>query len=157
MRKLLLFVFVLLCVQCMHAQKMSPITWTAFGLNFMVPSAIQVEDDSEDSFLLNDKSMYISIMSLESEGITRDELKALAKEYANDEGVKFVDKPESFELPQFYGSFYRGKLEGDSCYYACLMTKDAEFAFYLSMLYDEKRYKEAEKVLKSFTIGVDEE
>ena len=157
MKRSLLFGLVFCLVQCINAQKMSPITWTAFGLNFMVPSAILVEDDSEDTFLLNDKSMYISVMSLESDGITKEELKTLAKDYAKDEGVKFVDKPESIELPQFHGTFFRGTVEGDSCYYACYMTKDAGFSFYLSLLFDGKRHKEAQQVLKSFTIGVDEE
>ncbi|WP_455672318.1 hypothetical protein [Phocaeicola sp.] len=150
MKKILFLAF--LCLACLSAgaQALSPVTWTAYGLTFNAPRGILVEEDTEETFLLNNKTFYITIQSLESEGITKEELNGVLKEYANDDGVKKQTAIQAFELPQFYGVSLNGVCESDHCCYACLMTKAAGSAFYVSIVYAEGKEAEAEAILKSF-------
>ena len=125
MKKVLLLVFLSLAWLSVSAQALVPITWTAYGLTFEAPKGILVEEDTEETFLLNNSRFYITIQSLDSDGMTKSDLKSVLKDYANDDGVKDQSAVQEFELPQFFGTYLRGSCETDHCLYACLMTKTA--------------------------------
>lgn len=142
----------LLCLTCLavRAQVLVPVTWTAYGLTFEAPKGILVEEDTEETFLLNNSKFYITIQSLDSEGMMKEDLGSVLKDYANDDGVKGQSAIQTFELPQFYGSCLSGVCEADYCLYACLMTKAAGSGFYISIIYAKDEKANAEKILNSF-------
>lgn len=150
MKRILFLAF--LCLSCLSvgAQALVPITWTAYGLTFEAPRGILVEEDTEETFLLNNSKFYITVQSLESDGMTKEELGSVLKDYANDDGVEGQSAIQTFELPQFYGTYLRGVCEEDHCLYACLMTKAAGSGFYVSIIYAEEKKADAERILKSF-------
>lgn len=150
MKRILFLAF--LCLSCLSvgAQALVPITWTAYGLTFEAPRGILVEEDTEETFLLNNSKFYITVQSLESDGMTKEELGSVLKDYANDDGVEDQSAIQMFELPQFYGTYLRGVCEEDHCLYACLMTKAAGSGFYVSIIYAEEKKADAERILKSF-------
>lgn len=152
MKKILFFAF--LCLVCLSAgaQALAPITWTAYGLTFQAPKGILIEEDTEETFLLNNSRFYITIQSLDSDGMTKDDLKGVLKDYANDDGVTGQSAVQEFELPQFYVASLKGSCEADNCFYASLMTKEAGSGFYVSIIYNKENEAEAEKILKSFTM-----
>ena len=149
-RKLFLFLMVVVCTVTMNAQSLVPISWTAYGLTFDAPKGILVEEDTEDTFLLNSSRFYISLHSLDSEDMVHEDLNELLKGLADDDGVQEQSPIESFDLKQFHGIWLKGKTEEDPCYYACLMTKDAGSVFYISIIYNRTDDKVVEKMLKSF-------
>lgn len=148
----------ILCTVCLWliglmagAQSLTPITWTAYGLTFEAPRGILVEEDTEETFLVNNNKYYILIQSLDSDGMIADDLASFLQDYANDDGVKSQSAITSFDLPQFYGVMLSGLCgEEDNCLYACLLTKDAGSGFYLSITYTKDEKAQAEKILKSF-------
>ena len=146
--------FLFLLVSCLYitinAQNLVPINWTAYGLTFDAPKGILVEEDTEDTFLLNSSRFYITIHSLDSDGINKDGLSEVLLGLADEDGVKEQTEPVVFDLEQFYGIWLKGVTESDPCYYACLMTKDAGNIFYISIIYNRTADKEVEKMLKSF-------
>ena len=150
LRKLFLFLMAVVGAVAMNAQALVPISWTAYGLTFDAPKEILVEEDTEDTFLLNNSNFYISLQSLDSEDMTKEGLNELLKGLADDDGVQEQSPIESFDLKQFHGIWLKGKAEEDSCYYACLMTKDAGSVFYISIIYNRTDDKVVEKILKSF-------
>ena len=141
---------VVVCTVTMNAQSLVPISWTAYGLTFDAPKGILVEEDTEDTFLLNNSSFYISLQSLDSEDMTQADLNELLKGLADDDGVQEQSLIEAFDLKQFHGIWLKGKAEEDACYYACLMTKDAGSVFYISIIYNQADAMVVEKMLKSF-------
>ena len=149
-RKLFLFLMVVVCTVTMNAQSLVPISWTAYGVTFDAPKGILVEEDTEDTFLLNNSSFYISLQSLDSEDMTQADLNELLKGLADDDGVQEQSLIEAFDLKQFHGIWLKGKAEEDPCYYACLMTKDAGSVFYISIIYNQADAMVVEKMLKSF-------
>lgn len=152
MKKVLLLVCLCLACLSVSAQALVPVTWTAYGLTFKAPKGILVEEDTEETFLLNNSKFYITLQSLDSDGMTRDDLKSVLQDYANDDGVKEQSEVQEFELPQFYVTSLKGICEEDRCLYACLMTKEAGSAFYVSVIYAEGKENEAEAILKSFVM-----
>lgn len=146
--------FLFLAVACLYvmasAQTLVPTTWTAYGLTFEAPKGILVEEDTEDTFLLNNSRFYITVHSLESDDMKKEDLKELLKGLADDDGVQKQSAPVSIDLEQFHGIYLKGVAEEDPCYYACLMTKDAGSVFYVSIIYNRTDDKVVEKMLKSF-------
>lgn len=146
--------FLFLVAACLYvvtnAQVLVPTTWTAYGLTFEAPKGILVEEDTEDTFLLNNSRFYISVHSLESDDMKKEDLKELLKGLADDDGVQKQSDPVSIDLEQFHGIYLKGIAEEDPCYYVCLMTKDAGSVFYISIIYNRTDDKVVEKMLKSF-------
>ena len=69
--KRIFFFLVAVCLYVgVNAQALAPISWTAYGLTFQAPRGILVEEDTEDTFLLNSSRFYISLQSLDSDGMT---------------------------------------------------------------------------------------
>ena len=146
--------FFLLMAACLYlsvsAQALAPITWTAFGLTFDAPKGILVEEDTEDTFLLNNARFYISLQSLDSEEMSKEDMPELLKGLADDDEVQQQSEVKTFDLKQFHGVWLKGLAEEESCYYACLMTKDAGSVYYISIIYNRVEDRMVERILKSF-------
>lgn len=146
--------FLFLVVACLYvvtnAQVLVPTTWTAYGLTFEAPKGILIEEDTEDTFLLNSSRFYISLHSLESDDMKKEDLEDLLKGLADDDGVQKQSDVVTIDLEQFHGLYLKGIAEEDPCYYVCLMTKDAGSVFYVSIIYNRTDDKVVEKMLKSF-------
>ena len=146
--------FLLMLVACLYvvanAQNLVPISWTAYGLTFDAPKGILIEEDTEDTFLLNNSRFYITIHSLDSDDMKKEELTDLLKGFADDDGVQIKSEVSSWDLEQFHTYYLKGIAEGDPCYCMCLMTKDAGSIFYVSVIYNRTDDKTVEKMLKSF-------
>jgi hypothetical protein len=132
------------------AQALAPITWTAFGLTFDAPKGILVEEDTEDTFLLNNARFYISLQSLDSEEMSKEDMPELLKGLADDDEVQQQSEVKTFDLKQFHGVWLKGLAEEEPCYYACLMTKDAGSVYYISIIYNRVEDRMVERILKSF-------
>jgi len=146
--------FLLMLAACLYvvtnAQNLVPISWTAYGLTFDAPKGILIEEDTEDTFLLNNSRFYITIHSLDSDDMKKEELTDLLKGFADDDGVQIKSEVSSWDLEQFHTYYLKGIAEGDPCYCMCLMTKDAGSIFYVSVIYNRTDDKTVEKMLKSF-------
>ena len=157
MKRFFLFIAAVCMYLSVSAQAMAPITWTAFGLTFNAPKGILVEEDTEDTFLLNNARFYITIQSLDSEDMTKEDMNELLKGLADDDGVENQSEVKTFDLPQFHGVSLKGTAEGDPCCYACLMTKDAGSVYCVSIIYNRTDDKVVERMLKSFKMKEDME
>ena len=146
--------FLLMLVACLYvvtnAQNLVPISWTAYGLTFDAPKGILIEEDTEDTFLLNNSRFYITIHSLDSDDMKKEDLADLLKGLADDDGVQIKSEVLTLDLEQFHAYYLKGIAEDDPCYYMCLMTKDAGSIFYVSIIYNRTDDKTVEKMLKSF-------
>ena len=150
MKRFFLFLIVACLYVVTNAQVLVPTTWTAYGLTFEAPKGILIEEDTEDTFLLNSSRFYISLHSLESDDMKKEDLKELLKGLADHDGVQKQSDVVTIDLEQFHGLYLKGIAEEDPCYYVCLMTKDAGSVFYVSIIYNRTDDKVVEKMLKSF-------
>ena len=150
MKRFFLFLIVACLYVVTNAQVLVPTTWTAYGLTFEAPKGILIEEDTEDTFLLNSSRFYISLHSLESDDMKKEDLEDLLKGLADDDGVQKQSDIVTIDLEQFHGLYLKGIAGEDPCYYVCLMTKDAGSVFYVSIIYNRTDDKVVEKMLKSF-------
>ena len=155
MKRFFLFLLVTYWFMVTNAQNLVPISWTAYGLTFNAPKGILVEEDTEDTFLLNNSRFYITVHSLDSDGMKKEEIPELLKGLADDDGVQKQSEISTWDLEQFHAVWLKGMTEEDPCYYVCLMTKDAGSVFYVSVIYNRTDDKVVEKMLKSFKMELE--
>lgn len=150
-RFFLLLTSVFVC-SWLGAQTLVPITWDVYGLTFKAPKGIIVEEDTEDTYLLNNSMFYIEIQSLVTEE-TGIEMETLLAEIAKEDQIEDCSEVEKFELPHFYVATMKGKIDEDICYNACLTTKGTGDVFYVSIVYNNKINETVpERMLKSFVL-----
>lgn len=150
-RYLVFFIGLIVCL-CLQAQVLSPVSWTAYGLTFKAPKGIIIEEDTEDTFLLNNNRFYMVLQILESDDMNEDGVQELLKGLAIDEGVEDLSAIKELDLPQFRVSYVMGNLEDEKCYCACLTTKDAGNIFYISIAYHNVEDSIPLKMLESFVM-----
>lgn len=150
MKRIWLFLIAACWMALANAQSLLPTTWTAYGLTFDAPRGILVEEDTEDTYLLNNSRFYISLHSLDSDNIVEGDLKELLKGLADDDNIQEQTGLTSLDLKQFHCFYLKGRVEEDACCYACFMTKDAGSVFCLSIICQQADDKLIEKMLKSF-------
>ena len=155
MKRIFLFLFVASLFLATNAQNLVPVSWTAYGLTFDAPKGILVEEDTEDTFLLNNSRFYITLHSLDSEDMKKEDLSELLKGLADDDGIQKQSEIATWDLEQFHAVWLKGMAEEDPCYYVCLMTKDAGSVFYVSVIYNRTDDKVVEKMLKSFKMELE--
>ena len=155
MKRIFLFLFVASLFLATNAQSLAPVSWTAYGLTFDAPKGILVEEDTEDTFLLNNSRFYITLHSLDSEDMKKEDLSELLKGLADDDGVQKQSEIATWDLEQFHAVWLKGMAEEDPCYYVCLMTKDAGSVFYVSVIYNRTDDKVVERMLKSFKMELE--
>ena len=72
-----------------------------------------MEEDTEETFLLNDSKFYITVQALDSDGITKGDLEGMLKDYADDDGVEKQTAVKAFDLEQFLWCFdWMGNVRG---------------------------------------------
>ena len=71
----------------MNAQTLQSTTWKAYGISFKAPAGFNVEDDSEEGYIISTPTYYIIVQLLEGEGIKRSELSQELKNIASDDEV----------------------------------------------------------------------
>lgn len=116
------------------------------------PAGFNVEDDSEEGYIISTPTYYITVQLLEGEGIKRSELSQELKNIASDDEVTNQTPVTTFELPQFYGAQLKGNCETEQCIYSYLLTKDGSSGFYVSITYTDKQDNTPENILKSFSL-----
>lgn len=132
------------------AQELKTTRWASYDISFLAPEDIEVEDDSEEGYIVSNPNYYITVQLLAGEGIKVSELPQELKNIAADDEVTEQTDVTSFELPQFYGAKLTGNCESERCVYSYLMAKDASCGFYVSIVCPKVHEQTAESILHSF-------
>ena len=69
------------------AQNLQTTTWNSYGISFKAPEGFNVEDDSEEGYIISTPAYFITVQLLEGEGIKKSELSGELKNIANDDEV----------------------------------------------------------------------
>lgn len=137
----------------MNAQNLQTTTWDSYGVSFKAPEGFNVEDDSEEGYIISTPVYFITVQLLEGEGISKEELPKELKNIASDDGVMNQTPVKTFELPQFYGAQLQGNCEEDAqCLYGYLLSKDNSCGFYVSIIYTQSSDQVPGQILKSFKL-----
>jgi hypothetical protein len=143
-----------LCVMCITAmaQQNKHFHWAAYGLSFDAPRTMAVEEDSEEAYVVSNTDFYLTVQTLDADGIHREELPEILADYVEDDAMDRMEKTEQFETWQFYVASVNGQCDEDRCRSLVLMAKDGSCAFYVSVVFAPAKAAEVQPLVESFTL-----
>ena len=145
-------VFCLIIVLPMNAQEMKRTSWTSFGVSFQIPTDMEVEDDSEEGYVLSNEKYYVNVQILDGEAMNKDAMAKEVKQIADDDQLGEQTPVKQFELAQFHGAQLQGTTEGEFYLYNYLMSKDESGGFFVTVIFKDKADLLPYTIIKSFQL-----
>ena len=134
------------------AQNMKSTLWSAFGVSFMVPADVAIEDDSEEGYILSNDQYYVQVQLLDGEAMDKKAMAEEIKNMATDDQLKEQTSVNQFSLSKFYGAQLQGTSEGEWYLYNYLMAKDESCGFFVTVIYKDKNDKLPAQIIQSFEL-----
>lgn len=146
------FIILLLSVISVSAKNLKPTSWESYGVTFLAPADIIIEDDSEESLTISNSDISINIQLLYGDGLKEKELIDDLKHITQEDNLKQTSEISPIELIHFFGAYITGTCETDQCLYSYLTTKDNACSFYISIICGKSDLSLAKEILRSFKL-----
>lgn len=134
------------------AETLKPTSWSSYGVSFLAPADIIVDDDSEEGYTISNSSITINVQLLNGEGLSRKELKSSLKHISDEDNVTAQSDVTEIDLTHFFGAYLTGSCETDQCMYSYLTVKDNSCSFYISIIYRPSSAADAIRIINSFKL-----
>lgn len=132
------------------ADTLKPTSWSSYGVTFLAPADIIVDDDSEESYTISNSGITINIQLLNGDGLKKEELISSLKHISEEDNVTDKSDITEIDLTHFFGAYLTGSCESDNCLYSYITVKDNSCSFYISIIYKPSNYDDAIRIIKSF-------
>lgn len=132
------------------ADTLKPTSWSSYGVTFLAPADIIVDDDSEESYTISNSGITINIQLLNGDGLKKGELISSLKHISEEDNVTDKSDITEIDLTHFFGAYLTGSCESDNCLYSYITVKDNSCSFYISIIYKQSNYDDAIRIIKSF-------
>lgn len=132
------------------ADTLKPTSWSSYGVTFLAPADIIVDDDSEESYTISNSGITINIQLLNGDGLKKGELISSLKHISEEDNVTDKSDITEIDLTHFFGAYLTGSCESDNCLYSYITVKDNSCSFYISIIYKLSNYDDAIRIIKSF-------
>lgn len=127
-------------------------SWSSYGVTFLAPADIVVNDDSEEGYTISNSGITINIQLLNGEGLKKGELISSLKHISEEDNVTNKSEITEIDLTHFFGAYLTGNCESDKCLYSYITVKDNSCSFYISIIYSPSNSDDAIKIIKSFSL-----
>ena len=134
------------------AETLKPTSWSSYGVSFLAPADIIVDDDSEESYTISNSGITINIQLLNGDGLKKEELISSLKHISEEDNVTDKSDITEIDLTHFFGAYLTGNCETDQCLYSYLTVKDNSCSFYISIIYKPSNADDVIKIIRSFKL-----
>lgn len=134
------------------AETLKPTSWSSYGVSFLAPADIIVDDDSEEGYTISNPNITINVQLLNGEGLKKKELKSSLKHISDEDNVTAQSDITEIDLTHFFGAYLTGNCETDQCLYSYLTVKDNSCSFYISIIYKPSNADDVIKIIRSFKL-----
>ncbi len=134
------------------AETLKPTSWSSYGVSFLAPADIIVDDDSEESYTISNSGITINIQLLNGDGLKKGELISSLKHISEEDNVTDKSDITEIDLTHFFGAYLTGNCETDQCLYSYLTVKDNSCSFYISIIYKPSNADDVIKIIRSFKL-----
>ena len=134
------------------ADTLKPTSWSSYGVTFLAPADIIVDDDSEEGYTISNSNITINVQLLNGEGLKKTELKSSLQHISDEDNITVQSDITEIDLTHFFGAYLTGNCETDQCLYSYLTVKDNSCSFYISIIYKPSNADDAIKIIRSFKL-----
>ena len=145
---LLTFSFLALSAGAMLAQ--TDMVWDAHGVGFSVPENFKIEVNNREEFSAGNDNLYITIMPLQDETITDEDLADVVVVMAEEMEYDRIQEGDAIDIDDFTGYYVKGKKEGVNAVLLALLDKESSTNLFVAIVYNNGYEDEAVDMAASF-------
>lgn len=148
MRSILLFVLLLGSMQTSFAQV--ELRWDAHGVGFAVPGDFHIEANNEQEFSAGNDLMFVSIIPIQDENITEENLAEALIAMAEEMEYDRLDEAAETKLHDFVGFYTIGAKDGANALLMTLLDTQSSTNLLVVIVYADQSQRAALQIANSF-------
>jgi hypothetical protein len=138
----------LLTVNLSFAQ--TKMVWDAHGLGFEVPDNFRIEKNNYEEFTASNKNLFLSIVPVQDEKVTEDDLADALIEMAKGLDYDVVSDADALEFDYFKGFYVEGSKDGANAILLSLLDTESSTNVLCVIVYADGYRDEAIQMAASF-------
>ncbi|MCB0522467.1 MAG: hypothetical protein H6577_18220 [Lewinellaceae bacterium] len=124
--------------------------WDTHGVGFSVPNDFKIDINNGDEFTAGNDHLLLSIMPIQDETVTEDNLADAVVEMATAMDYDVVNEADAIDIDDFTGYYVKGSLDEAHVVVMALLDKKSSTNLLVVIAYDNGYENAAVKVARSF-------
>ena len=124
--------------------------WDTHGVGFTVPDDFEIETNNADEFTANNDDLYLSILPIQDETITKDDLADAVNAFAKKLKYDRIQEGDEIEIDDFTGYYIKGRKDGANAVLLALLDKESSTNLLVVIVYTDDYEDDAVDIAKSF-------
>jgi hypothetical protein len=148
--KITLLTICFLATTLFNLQAQTDMVWDAHGVGFTVPSDFRIETNTREEYSAGNDNLHITIMPLQDETITTDDLADVVVFMAEEFEYDRVQEGDDIDIDDFTGYYIKGKKDGANAILLALLDKESSTNLLVAILYANGFEDQAVDITASF-------
>lgn len=131
-------------------QAQTDMEWDTHGVGFSVPGNFKIETNNAEEFTASNDNLYLSILPIQDETITKDDLSDAVDAFAKELKYDRVQEGDEIDIDDFTGYYIKGRKDGANAVLLALLDKESSTNLLVVIVYADGYENNAIKLAKSF-------
>ncbi len=131
-------------------QAQTDMEWDTHGVGFSVPNNFKIEANNAEEFTASNDNLYLSILPIQDETITKDDLVDAVDAFAKELQYDRVQEGDEIDIDDFTGYYIKGRKDGANAVLLALLDKESSTNLLVVIVYADGYENNAIKIAKSF-------
>ena len=132
----------------MNAQ--TEMEWDTHGVGFTVPDDFKIETNNAEEFTADNGTLFLSILPIQDETITKDDLAEAVADIAIDLEYDRIQEGEAIDVDDFSGYYVKGRKDGVNAVIMALLDNESSTNLLVVIVYADGFEDDAVAVASSF-------
>ncbi|HZV71123.1 MAG TPA: hypothetical protein VFG10_16325 [Saprospiraceae bacterium] len=131
-------------------QAQTEMEWDTHGVGFTVPDDFKIEANNAEEFTASNDNLYVSILPIQDETITKDDLAAAVDAFAKELKYDRVHEGDEIDIDDFTGYYIKGRKDGANAVLLALLDKESSTNLLVVIVYGDGYEDAAVDIASSF-------
>lgn len=124
--------------------------WDTHGVGFSVPDNFKIETNNAEEFTASNKNLYVSILPIQDESITKDDLAGAVDAFAKELKYDRIQEGDEIDIDDFTGYYIKGRKDHANAVLLALLDKESSTNLLVVIVYADGYEDQAVNIAKSF-------
>lgn len=131
-------------------QAQTDMEWDTHGVGFTVPDNFKIEVNNAEEFTASNSNLYVSILPIQDETITKDDLAGAVDAFAKELKYDRIQEGDEIDIDDFTGYYIKGRKDGANAVLLALLDKESSTNLLVVIVYADGYEDAAVDIARSF-------
>jgi len=131
-------------------QAQTEMEWDTHGVGFSVPDNFKIETNNAEEFTASNDNLYVSILPIQDETITKDDLAEAVDAFAKELKYDRIHEGDEIDIDDFTGYYIKGRKDGANAVLLALLDKESSTNLLVVIVYADGYEDAAVDIAGSF-------